>query len=241
MTRASTAVRTATGVLGELLITLGVLLLLFVAWQLWWTDVRADMAQGERTDALQQEWGGVEPDEMPERPEPVDPGEPPVLATPADGEAFAIVHVPRFGEGYQPRPVLEGTGQDLLEDGVGHYPSTALPGAVGNVALAGHRVTYGKPFNQVAELVEGDAIVLETEEAWLTYRVTTHEIVSPRDVDVIAPVPGDPTAVPTERGLTLTTCHPMFSARERYVVHAVMDTWQPRSAGEPLALTQGAG
>ena len=109
---------------------------------------------------------------------------------------------------------------------------------MGNVALAGHRVTYGKPFNQIAELVTGDAVVLETEEAWFTYRVTTSEIVSPREVDVIAPVPGDPTAVPTQRMLTLTTCHPMFSARQRYVVYAVLDTWQPRSAGEPASLTE---
>ncbi|MCY7396240.1 MAG: class E sortase [Nocardioides sp.] len=241
MSRAGNAARTATGVLGELLITLGVLLLLFVAWQLWWTDVRADMAQGERTDQLQQQWGGFEPDDLPDPAEPVDPGEPPVLPELAAGEAFGIVHVPRFGQGYQPRPVIEGTSQDLLKDGVGHYPGTALPGAVGNVALAGHRVTYGKPFNQVEELVEGDAVVLETEQAWFTYRVTTTKIVNPRDVDVIAPVPGDPTAVPTERMLTLTTCHPMFSARERYIVHAVLETWQPRSAGEPVALTQGAG
>ena len=241
MSRAGHAVRTATGVLGELLITAGVLLLLFVAWQLWWTDVRADAAQEERTDELQQDWGDdFAPDDL-----PPDLGDPPEPAVPAAGEAFAIVHVPRFGAGYQPRPVLEGIGTSLLEEGVGHYPQTALPGAVGNVALAGHRVTYGKPFNQVAELVEGDAVVLETEDAWFTYRVTSREIVSPREVDVIAAVPGDPTAVPTQRMLTLTTCHPMFSARERYVVHAVLDGWQPRSAGEPAALTEvpdgGAG
>jgi len=259
MSRAGTALRTATGVLGELLITLGVVLLLFVAWQLWWTDVRADMAQQETTDRLQQDWGDTPPDALPADPgalpadpgdppadpgdPPADPGDPPAVPEPAAGEAFAIVHVPRFGEGYQPRPVLEGTSQVLLKDGVGHYPGTALPGAVGNLALAGHRVTYGKPFNQVEELVEGDAIVVETEQAWFTYRVSDQEIVSPRDVDVIAPVPGDPAAVPDQRMLTLTTCHPMFSARERYIVHAVLDGWQPRSAGEPVALGElpGAG
>ncbi len=246
MSGAGRAVRTATGALGELLITVGVLLLLFIAWQLWWTDVRADAAQEQRTDALQQEWGDLVPDDLPPDPEvPADVGDPPALSAPDAGEAFAIVHVPRFGDGYQPRPVLEGTSQTLLEDGVGHYPETALPGAVGNVGIAGHRVTYGKPFNQVAELVAGDAVVLETEDAWFTYRVTTSEIVDPRDVEVIAPVPGDPTAVPTERMLTLTTCHPMFSARERYVVHAVLDAWQPRSAGQPASLTEvptgGAG
>jgi sortase A len=247
MSRTGTALRTATGVLGELLITVGVLLLLFVAWQLWWTDVRADMAQGRTTDRLQQDWGSAPDEPAPDDPSPgdlppaapaPDLGDPPALPAPEAGEAFAIVHVPRFGQGYQPRPVLEGTGQELLEDGVGHYAGTALPGAVGNVALAGHRVTYGKPFNQVAELVRGDAIVLETEQAWFTYRVTAQQVVSPRDVDVIAPVPGDPAAVPTERMLTLTTCHPMFSARERYVVHAVLEGWQPRSAGRPSALAQ---
>ena len=231
MSRAGRTVRAATGVLGELLITAGVLLLLFVVWQLWWTDVQADAAQREVTDQLQQDWGAGE-----EVPAPADDAPPPPEPAPAGDGPFAVVHVPRFGEGWQPRPVYEGTGLDLLEEGVGHYPGTALPGAVGNVALAGHRVTYGKPFNQVEELRTGDAVLVETAQAWYTYRVTSTQVVTPGQVEVIAPVPGDPTAVPTERMLTLTTCHPMFSARERYVVHAVLDDWQPRSAGEPASL-----
>jgi sortase A len=248
VSRVGRAVRATTGVVGELLITAGVLLLLFVVWQLWWTDVQADRAQGRTIDRLQQDWGGdagpgVVPDPLPEvvPPAEVDRGDPPAVPEPADGEAFAIVHVPRFGPDHLPRPVLEGTSLDLLEDGVGHYEGTALPGAVGNVAIAGHRVTYGRPFNLVEELVEGDAIVVETEQAWFTYRVRSTQVVTPLDVDVIAPVPGDPTAVPTERLLTLTTCHPMFSARERFIVHAVLDDWQPRSAGEPVELAELSG
>lgn len=237
MSRAGRVVRATTGVFGELLITAGVLLLLFVVWQLWWTDVRAEAAQEKRTDALQQDWGDFAPDQLPP---PAEQSDPPALPAPAPGQAFAIVYVPRFGAGYQPRPVLEGTGQEVLKEGVGHYPGTALPGAIGNMALAGHRVTYGKPFNQIAELVKGDAVVVETEQAWFTYRVTSTEIVSPREVDVIAPVPRDPTAVPTQRMLTLTTCHPMFSARQRYIVYAVLDSWQPRSAGEPASLGETA-
>lgn len=236
MIRARLLVRGAVGVLGELLITAGVLLLLFLAWQLWWTDVRAVAAQGARTDQLQRDWDDSVAEALP-RPDPsTDAADPPVVPDPAEGETFAIVHVPRFGDGYAPRPVLEGVTQDVLREGVGHYPGTALPGAIGNLALAGHRVTYGKPFNQVEQLRTGDAVVVETQQAWFTYRVTSTRIVLPQDVDVIAAVPGDPLATPTERMLTLTTCHPMFSARQRYIVHAVLDEWQPRAEGSPASL-----
>lgn len=238
--RAGRGVRTATGVLGELLITTGVLLLLFVVWQLWWTDVQADAAQREVTGQLQQEWGAGEetPVQLPDDAAPAGDAPPPEEPAPVAGDPFAVVYIPRFGEGWQPRPVYEGTGLDVLEKGVGHYPGTALPGAVGNLSLAGHRVTYGKPFNQIEELLVGDAVVVETAQAWYTYRVTSTRIVTPDQVEVIAPVPGDPTAVPTERMLTLTTCHPMYSARQRYIVHAVLDEWQPRSEGEPTALDE---
>lgn len=240
--RAGRALAAGTSVLGELLLTAGALLLLFVAWQLWWTDVVADREQAVVTTALQEGWAAA----------PVaDPGvaadlapvsaPPPALAEPADGEAFAVVHVPRFGAGWQPRPVVEGTSADDLEAGVGHYPGTALPGQVGNAAFAGHRNTYGRPFHEIAELEPGDPVVVETAEGWFVYRATTAEVVRPRDVDVVAPVPGDPAAVPTERLLTLTACHPIGSARERYVQHAALDRFVPRAAGAPPELAGTAG
>jgi sortase A len=218
---------------GELLITLGLLLLLFVAWQLWWTDVVADAQQEQIATDLRDGWSDNRGEDTP----PSEPqGDPPPVAEPEDGEAFALVHVPRFGEGYQARPVIEGTSLDLLENGVGHYDGTALPGGVGNFAVAGHRVTYGKPFNLIAELDEGDAVVVETADTWFTYRVRSSTIVTPDRVDVVAPVPEQPGAVPTERLMTLTACHPMFSARERYVVYAVLESWQPAANGPPSSL-----
>ncbi|HEU0100728.1 MAG TPA: class E sortase [Mycobacteriales bacterium] len=235
--------RTVVRTLGELMITAGLLLLLFVAWQLWWTDVEANRAQSAITDGLHEDWQEVpaprEP--TPEPPVPVDYGPPPEVPGPTEGEAFAIVHVPRFGAGFQPRPVVEGTSLRLLEDGVGHYARTALPGQVGNVALAGHRVTYGRPFHRIAELAPGDAVVLETADAWYTYRMRSSTIVTPDRVDVVEPVPEQPGAEPTERLLTLTACHPMYSARQRYVVYAVLESWQPRSAGPPASLDPPAG
>lgn len=244
-------IRAAIRTVGELSITLGVVLLLFVVWQLWWTDVEAAQEQQAAVAELRQAWHDPVPasdatplpaPSLPAVP-PADPaaappeGEPPVPAAPAEGESFALVHIPRFGDGYTV-PVDEGIGLDqVLNRGVlGHYPDTALPGQVGNFSVAGHRVTYGRPLHQIAELEPGDAVVVETAQAWYVYRVRDHQIVSPDRVEVVAPVPNQPDAEPSERLMTLTACHPMYSARERYIVHAALDSWQPRAAGTPDVL-----
>lgn len=246
-------IRGAVRGLGELLITVGLVLLLFVAWQLWWTDVVANREQAAITDRLAEQWGdsGRDPSApdpaAPSAPDaaPVDHGPPPELPQAAAGDAFGILRIPSFGPDWQERPIVQGTGLDLLEDGVGHYDGTEIPGAsvmpggIGNFALAGHRVTYGRPFFQIAELVPGDPIVVETQDSWYVYRVRSSTIVTPDRVDVVAAVPEQPDAVPTERLLTLTACHPKYSARERYIVYAVMESWQPKSAGEPAALAAG--
>jgi len=229
----------AVGVVGEVMITVGVLLLAFVAWQLWWTDVEGNRAQATIVEHL--DWaplptpGAVVPTPEPRR------DAPPPMAEPAHEETFATMFVPRWGAEYQ-RPVSQGIDRGGVLDplGIGHYPGTAMPGGVGNFAVSGHRTTYGKPFNRIAELVTGDPVVVRTADAWFVYRVTSTEIVRPRDVQVIAPVPGDPAAVPTERLITLTTCHPMFSARERFIVHGVLDYWLPTADGFPAEITGGA-
>jgi sortase A len=125
--------------------------------------------------------------------------------------------------------------------GIGHYPGTAMPGQVGNFALAAHRVTSGKPFNAIADLQVGDALVVETAVGWYIYRVTETTIVLPTETSVIAPVPGQPGVEPTSAMITLTTCHPMFSTRQRFVVHGVLESTSPRSDGRPGILTDGAG
>ena len=115
-----------------------------------------------------------------------------------------------------------------------------MPGGVGNFAMAGHRTTYAKPFNRVQELQVGDPIVVRTESTWYVYRVTSTEIVRPQDVGVVAPVPGRPGAKATERSITLTTCHPMYSARQRFIVHGVLDYWAPVADGVPAEIAGGA-
>ena len=240
----SARLRAGAGALGELLITAGVLVLLFVVWQLWWTDVAAAGDQRAAVASVQQAFDAAPP-------APAGGGgaapataavEPPVLGEPSqDGEGFAVVHVPRFGEGWR-AAAEQGVGlRSVLNDGVlGHYPGTAMPGGVGNLALAGHRTTYGAPLGRIAELVPGDPLVVETADGWYVYRVSGSEVVTPDRVDVIAPVPGDPQAAPTQRMITLTACHPRFSARQRYVVHGVMDSFSPRGGPPPAPLGDGS-
>jgi sortase A len=230
----------AVGVLGELLITAGVLLLAFLAWQLWWTDVAANREQAQ----VVQEQGWDEPLAplaASDGPAIVTPryDEPPVMAEPEYLTTFASMRVPRW-DGEPTRTITQGTDRPNVLNplGVGHYEGTAMPGGVGNFALAAHRTTYGKPFNRIAELQEGDPIVVWTADTWYVYRVTSSQIVMPDDVQVIAPVPDQPGAEPTERYITLTTCHPMFSARERYIVHGVLDYWAPVSEGVPAELAE---
>ena len=225
------------GVLGELLVTAGLVLGLFVVWQLWWTDVEGARAQNEIIAEMDWEAPSTGPETATER-----HGPPPVMKEPAeDATLFAQMYIPRFGDDYV-KPVAEGTDKATVLDtiGIGHYNGTAMPGDLGNFAVAAHRTTYGKPFNQIAELKNGDAVVVRTKETWYVYKVTESKIVYPQNVEVIAPVPGvtadQPMPELTKRFITLTSCHPMFSATQRYIVHGELEYWAPVGEGEPKEL-----
>lgn len=221
-------VRWVVRTLGEVLITLGVLLFLFVGWQLWWTDVTANREQAVTIHALERGFG---PAGLPER------GAANPLATLKKvpfGQAFAILRIPRFGADYA-RPVLQGTDHDTLTKGVAHYSGTAFPGQVGNFAVAGHRTTYGKPFSDIDLLKKGDVMVVETKASYIVYSVTGHVIVTPDQVEVIAPVPQHPGAKPKQAWMTMTACHPRFSASQRYVVFAKLVKRIPRASGLPAS------
>lgn len=215
-------------ILGELLITVGIILLLFVAWQLWWTNIAADRSQANAVDSLVKEFGnGSNITDW----DPKNPPEP--IKEPEHGQAFGVVYIPRFGEDYQ-RPVAQGSSNDVIDAlGLGHYQETVMPGGVGNFSLAGHRQTRGKVLNDIDQLKEGDHVYVRTKDGYYTYTVYEHKIVQPNQVDVVDPVPGQQGASPTERLLTLTTCHPRYGDTERYIVHARFESWRPTSAGAP--------
>ena len=219
-----------------MLITVGVLLLLFVTWQLWWTDVTANREQAGIIQGLEQDFGDVQHGGL---------GGTEPLATlkgvPA-GEAFAIVRIPRFGADYA-RPVIEGSSRAVLKKGIGHYPGTAMPGQVGNFAVSGHRTTYGRPFHNIDLLRTGDVIVVETKTNFYVYAVDRHVLVRPWQVEVIAPVPQHPGEKPTKSVMTMTSCHPKYRAIQRYVTFSHLVKVIPRADGLPasyMAVPAGA-
>lgn len=243
-----TPLQWAVQIFGELLITLGCVLILFVAWQLWWTNIAANSAQKDAVQSLVQEFDATpEADAVEEThqaqgaenapsSETYDPLTPPITHAPAYGEVYGVVYIPRLGEGYA-RPLAEGVGADVLDTlGLGRYPGTQLPGEYGNLALAGHRQTNGAVLDHIDELQTGDAIYVRTAQGYYTYRVYESTIVLPHQVEVIAPNPDAPHAPVSEahrRLLTLTSCHPRYGDTERYIVHAEFVGWQPNQGGAP--------
>jgi sortase A len=231
--RARTAIRSV----GEILITLGLVLFLFCAYQLFYTNVVADEAMKSEVSDLHKLWS--EPPAARSAklsiPSPFDTADSRGKA----GTAFAILHIPRLGD--KSIPVLQGTTLDLLGRGVGHYKDSALPGRIGNFAVAGHRKTHGEPFRYLDEMRDGDLIVVETADTWYTYREDRDPfIVDPTDLGVVAPVPDRPGATPFQKLITLTTCNPWWASTQRMIVTGELVAQQPRSAGEPPALTVNA-
>lgn len=156
----------------------------------------------------------------------------PVIDTyPQPTEVFALLRIPRFGSDYV-RRIAETTSKTKVLDkiGVGHYADTALPGDIGNFAVAGHRTTHGAAFMDLDKLVSGDKIYVETKDGIYTYTVATSKEVRPSDTSVIASVPGKPGETATERWMTLTTCTPKYTAWRRLAVFAKFTSFQPAAS-----------
>ena len=160
---------------------------------------------------------------------------PPIIDEPAYGETFGVLHVPKWD--WMQIPITQGTTKEILDTGnAGHYVETQLPGQVGNFALAGHRRTYGNNFRRVDILTPGDQLVVETKDAYLVYEMDSFEIVLPSAVGVLLPVPNEPGVKPTQRLMTMTTCHPEFGNSERYIVYSKFAFWTTKDDGVPQIL-----
>ncbi|WP_225076464.1 class E sortase [Streptomyces sp. CoT10] len=222
--RASPAV-IASRVIGEMFITTGVVMLLFVTYQLWWTNVRAHAQAGSEAHQLQDDWASGKRN----------PG------TFEPGQGFALLHIPKLDVVV---PIAEGTSKPrVLDKGmVGHYGqgdlNTAMPDAkTGNFGLAGHRNTHGEPFRYINKLSPGDAIVVETQDTYFVYKMASIlPVTSPANISVLDPVPKGSGFTGPGRYITLTTCTPEFTSKYRMIVWGKMVEERPRSKGKPDAL-----
>ncbi|ROV66747.1 class E sortase [Streptomyces globisporus] len=215
----------ASRAVGEVFITLGVLMLLFVTYQLWWTNIRADRIAGKETNRIQDAWANGD-------------RKPGVFAP---GEGFAIMHIPKLDV---VAPIAEGIDKEkVLDRGmIGHYGEgklkTAMPSdEQGNFSVAGHRNTHGEPFRYINKLKRGDPIVVETRDAYYTYEMANIlPQTSPSNISVIEPIPVGSGFTKPGRYLTLTTCTPEFTSTYRLIVWGKMVDERPRSEGKPDAL-----
>ncbi|CAL9306908.1 class E sortase [Streptomyces sp. SudanB52_2052] len=213
----------------ELCITVGSVIVLFVVYVLFWTGVKADDVMDDQIDLLREEWSRP-------RPPTEVAGSPAKPAPYAEGRPFAIMYIPRLGFTWN-KPVLEGTATGTLKKGLGHYAETAQLGQKGNFAVAGHRRTYGDPFEDFPRLRRGDAVVLTDGTTWFTYRIDKGPYKTvPSDIEVIDPVPRTSGYTRAGRYLTLTTCEPEWGHSHRLIVWAHLDSTQPVEAGKPEAL-----
>jgi sortase A len=261
-------VRTTVRTFGEILITLGLVVLLFVVYEVYWTDLISAGKQRDAETALNNEWK-TKPDETRQD----------HFTGLGEGDGFAKMYIPAFGADYE-YTIVEGTTPASLEIGPGHYSNTAYPGEVGNFGVAAHRVSRGAPFNDIDLINSCDAIVVETQNNWFVYRalpkaeekagwaegkgkearckgvsvlggpyadVVGQQIVKPTEGLVIAPVPGSdvvPSAGEQVALMTMTTCHPRFSDKQRLIVHSVLvkqwakdpakPTWTPPEMKETV-------
>ncbi|MFE7121884.1 class E sortase, partial [Streptomyces sp. NPDC057654] len=216
--------------LGEGFITIGVLMLLFVTYQLWWTNVIAHQQAGGAANSLRHKWDEGDGDDR-------------SAGAFSPGQGFAIIYIPKLDV---KAPIAEGISKPkVLDRGmVGHYADGGLKTAMpwdkkGNFALAGHRNTHGEPFRYINQLKPGDKVVVETKSAYFTYEMTSAlPQTSPSNTSVIRPVPTGSGFTKPGRYITLTTCTPEFTSTYRMIVWGKMVDERPRSKGKPDALVE---
>jgi len=222
------------GRLGSSLIILGLLMFLFVGYQLWGTGIEEAQSQNKLENRFSDI--AVTTSAAPSTPLAPSASEPPVVTTVApnkpivinEGDPIAIIDIPTIGV---TKYVVAGVQTADLKKGPGHYPETPFPGELGNASIAGHRTTYGEPFRHLDDLNIGDPIVItDLLGRKFTYLVSNQQVVEATDSWVVA------TTDPTKAILTLTTCHPEFSAKQRLIVSAELDLTQSDVATSPAAM-----
>lgn len=217
-------------VFGELLLTAGVIIGGFVGWQYYLSDALMGAEQQEAASSFASTIttndgvydGELRTDAPPEEPRP------------ELYQDYAVLHVPALGD--LQRVIGEGAVPYVIDQGLGRYEESALPGEAGNLAIAGHRDGLGGPFTDLDHLVVGDRFYVQTGEAWYVYEYRNSSYVPPSQIEVVAPVPDLPGVSAEDHYITLTTCHPHWSDASRLISYGVFVGWVPQEEGMPSEL-----
>jgi LPXTG-site transpeptidase (sortase) family protein len=218
-------IRSTVRVSGELMITFGLIVLLFAGYEVYGNSAKVQEEQNALGSELDKQWNDPTVGPTAANIGPAAPGK----------DLIGRLYIPKLDKEWV---VVNGVLPEDIKGAPGHYPATALPGQVGNFSVAGHRIK--KIFWRLDELKPGDVIGVETRDSWYIYKVTGHEVVKPTAVEVVAPVPDKPGEKPTQKLLTLTTCNPKFNNYQRLIVHAQLTQTTKRDqtlpdAGKPAA------
>lgn len=207
--------------IGEIFVTFGVVCLLYVVYQLWWTNVLAGF---EANQAREQAIVNIE------HPPKWKGGKPPI------GTAFGLMYMPRLKSRVWELPVVQGVEPAQLSRGIGHYPESDLPGQPGNMALAGHRATNGEPLANIDQVKTGDKVYISTYQGWFTYTLRKDRIVSPTAMWVLKDDPLPAGVLKSDKILTLITCNPRWGSTERWVWWGDQTDFRTVSEGPPPEL-----
>jgi sortase A len=224
--RSETARRIAHGI-GEVLITAGLIILLFALYEVYGKTEIVNAHQKTLEQQLTQQWAAPAPATSSGTPKSTTTS----TATPLPGSAIARLYLPVLHKHWV---VVEGVQLSNIEFAPGHYSGTAMPGQIGNFSIAGHRIP--SIFWNLQELKKGQLIVVQTKADWYVYTVTVQEVVTPTSIEVIAPQPDHVGVKPTDAMMTLTTCNPKWADYQRLVIHAELTRTARAKAGPPVAL-----
>lgn len=223
--RGSSPARVVVRSIGELMITLGLIMLLLVVYQLYWTNIQAARAQDGVKDDIYAAWDS---------------------GRPIKGGAIGIMYIERLGKKWE-KPIVEGVDLDQLAKGVGHFPKAVKPGAVGNFAVAAHRATHGEPFAYLDRIQPGDKVVVETKDRWFVYTIDAQKnpskdhpawkLVDPAYGEVVLPVPEQPGVKPTKKLITLVTCNPRWGSTTRLIVYGHLTKTYSKPGQPPAELS----
>jgi sortase A len=216
---------------GELLVTLSVLIFLYFVYSAWFTNVTAIAKQTELSKEITKQFEVRDA-------KPLVQTESQATEVSKQVTPIGLLYIPRLQDKVWGLPIVQGVGHHELSLGVGHYPSTELPGELGNFAIAGHRATNGEPFAYFERLKADDLVYVRTQDGWFEYQLLQNKKIQESETWVLSDQPKGIDTEPNSALITLTTCDPRWNSYQRWAWWGVLTNTYP-AAADPIGAEAG--